>query len=261
MAAHAGILDERDSIRIPLFASVGLHASLLAVSIVHGYLSERGKVSWGDPNSLGGGAVGINVVKQIPLPSRGGEVSRVANDTDSAVPAPSAEKPKPIRAANADSKDAISIKGKPEPTQRKRFSKGGSFLKEDAPNQVYSASGRALSSPMIGQTGSGGVGVGTGTPFGNRFGSYVDLLRTRVAEKWRTSDVDARIQTAPPVIVIFTIRRNGSATNVRVVQRSGNGLLDDSAQRAVYDASPFPPLPAGYERDDATIEFWFQLKR
>jgi protein TonB len=73
--------------------------------------------------------------------------------------------------------------------------------------------------------------------------------------------VDARIQTAPPVIVTFTIRRNGSTANVRVVQRSGNTLLDDSAQRAIYDASPFPPLPAGYERDDATIEFWFQLKR
>ncbi len=261
MAAHAVILDEKDSIRTPLFASIGMHLSLLAFALVYGYLSARGKVSWGDPNSLGGGAVGINIVKQIPLPSRGGEVSRVANDTDSAVPAPPAEKTKPVRAAKPAPNDGISIKGRPDPPRRKRFSKGGSFLKDDAPNQVYSASGRALSSPMIGQTGSGGVGVGTGTPFGNRFGSYVDLLRTRVAEKWRTNDVDARIQTAPPVIVTFTIRRNGSTANVRVVQRSGNTLLDDSAQRAVYDASPFPPLPAGYERDDATIEFWFQLKR
>jgi protein TonB len=261
MAPHTDILDERDSIRTPFAASLGLHGSLVAAALISGYLSGRGRVSWGDPNAFGGGSVGINVVKQIPLPSRGGEVSRVANDTESAVPAPPAERSKPVRAARQAAKDAIAIKGRPEPAPRKRFSKGGSFLKEEAPNQVYSASGRALASPMIGQTGSGGVGVGTGTPFGNRFGAYVDLLRTRVAEKWRTNDVDARIQTAPPVIVTFTIRRNGSTANVRVVQRSGNTLLDDSAQRAIYDASPFPPLPAGYERDDATIEFWFQLKR
>jgi protein TonB len=113
---------------------------------------------------------------------------------------------------------------------------------------------------MVGMTGSGGIGVGAGS-FGERFGYYVDLLRQRVAEKWQTSDVDPRLQTAPPVVVTFTIHRNGSLTGVRVVQRSGNSVLDTSAQRAIYDAAPMPPLPAGWDRDSATIEFWFELKR
>lgn len=260
MHAHADILDETQPVGRHLLLSMGMHVSLAVAALLYGWMSGRGRVSWGDPHAIGGGAVGINVVKQIPLPSRGGEVSRVANDTDSAVPAPAAEKPAPARPARAAPSNAIAIKGKPDPPRR-RFSKGGSFLKEESPNQLHAASGRALSSPLIGQTGSGGVGVGTGTPFGNRFGSYVDLLRQRVAEKWRTGDVDARIQTAPPVIVTFVIRRNGAVGDVRIAQRSGNALLDNSAERAVYDASPFPPLPAGYERDEATIEFWFQLKR
>jgi protein TonB len=114
---------------------------------------------------------------------------------------------------------------------------------------------------MIGMTGSGGIGVGTGSPFGSRFGYYVDLLRQRVGEKWRTTDVDPRVQTAPPVVVTFTIHRNGSVSGVRIAQRSGNAVLDTSAQRAIYDAAPLPPLPAGFERDSATIEFWFQLRR
>jgi len=55
--------------------------------------------------------------------------------------------------------------------------------------------------------------------------------------------------------------RDGSVRNVHVIQTSGNQTLDYSAQRAIYDASPFPALPAGYERNDATIEFWFELRR
>jgi protein TonB len=114
---------------------------------------------------------------------------------------------------------------------------------------------------LIGQPGSGGIGVGQGSPFGNRYGYYVDLLRQRVAQKWRTGDVDARIRTAPPAIVTFTIRRDGSVSSVRVVQTSGNLALDLSAQRAIAEAAPFPPLPTGYERNDVPIEFWFELKR
>jgi outer membrane biosynthesis protein TonB len=45
------------------------------------------------------------------------------------------------------------------------------------------------------------------------------------------------------------------------MQGSGNRTLDYSAQRAITEAAPFPPLPQGYERDSAQIEFWFVLKR
>ena len=83
----------------------------------------------------------------------------------------------------------------------------------------------------------------------------------RNVRRWRTNDVDPRLQTAPPVIVTFRIRRDGSSSDVRLEQSSGNKALDYSAMRAVYEASPFPPLPQAYERSDARIEFWFQLKR
>ena len=62
-------------------------------------------------------------------------------------------------------------------------------------------------------------------------------------------------------IVTFSIYRDGRAGDVRIVQSSGNPMVDISAQRAVLDASPFPPLPQGFERSSANIEFQFQLKR
>jgi protein TonB len=107
----------------------------------------------------------------------------------------------------------------------------------------------------------GMVGVGPRGSFGQGFGWYRDLLEERVGQKWRTDDVDARLQSAPPVVVTFDILKNGQIRNVRVLQGSGNRTLDYSAQRAIYDAAPFPQLPQGYQRDSAQIEFWFQLKR
>ena len=106
-----------------------------------------------------------------------------------------------------------------------------------------------------------GVGVGSGAPFGNIFGAYAMLVRDRVAQKWHTDQLDARIRTLPTAIVTFEIQRNGQVRNVRVAQSSGNVVLDYSAQRAVAEASPFDALPAAYSGSSATIEFWFTLKR
>ncbi len=103
--------------------------------------------------------------------------------------------------------------------------------------------------------------MGSAGAFGYRFGGYRDLIEQRVAQKWRTDEIDPRIQTAPTVIVTFEIQRSGSITNVRVLQSSGNRALDYSAQRAVFEAGPFPPLPQAYERSSADIEIWFTLKR
>jgi hypothetical protein len=37
--------------------------------------------------------------------------------------------------------------------------------------------------------------------------------------------------------------------------------LDQSGERALYDVGRVDPLPAGYDRDRAEIEYWFVLKR
>jgi outer membrane biosynthesis protein TonB len=46
-----------------------------------------------------------------------------------------------------------------------------------------------------------------------------------------------------------------------VTQPSGDYLLDTSAKRAVLDANPLPPLPQGFERNEATVELWFQMNK
>jgi protein TonB len=263
VTAHIDILEERESLKKPFVGSLALHGTVALVLVLQGVAGSRARELWGNPNGLGGGSVGITPVSQIPMPGRGGPLNPLASDTESQIPEAPAAKQKARRDSEADTA-AIAIKGRSQPKQQVRWKSGlerSKPLTNEAPGQLYSDTGRALSSPLVGQTGSGDVGMGQGGAFGSRFGAYRDLLEQSVARHWRTSDVDPRLQTAPTVIVTFLIRRNGSTSDVRLVQPSGNRTLDDSALRAVYEASPFPPLPAQYERGDARIEFWFQLKR
>jgi TonB family protein len=260
MAQHADILDERESLRNPLFASVGVHVGIVGLAVLYVMVLGRSGVEhWGDPKSLGGGAVGITPVERIPLPSRQGRINPVANDTESQIPS-APVKPQPKQAVREDP-NAIALKSrnaqkKPAPpTTPQQYSS----IKEPRPNQVYSSTGQAATSPMFSQApGGGGVGSGSSSPFGNRFGYYEQLIRDKVARNWRSQDLDSTVRN--PVVVTFDILRNGSIQNVRVTRPSGNFAADQSAQRAILMSNPFPALPAQYERDVATIEFLFRLQ-
>lgn len=256
------ILDAREPVRRSFAGSIALHAAVFTVVLASAWIKNRPRDTFGDPNSLGGGSVGVTAVKSIPFLTPQGPKNPVANDTDSQVPEPVAPA-KP--AVKAPEPDAINLRSrnaprKPSPAPRDQSQKKYQQPLED--NQLTSRAGQSASSPLYGMVpGAGGVGVGSGTPFGSRFGAYAALIQDKVARVWRTDEVDPRLRTAPPVIVIFDLSRDGRVSNPRLAQRSGNLALDNSALRAVTQAAPFPPLPPQYERDSATIEFWFQLQR
>jgi protein TonB len=192
-------------------------------------------------------------------------VNPVANDTPSRAPTPP---PTPKAKAQAKVKapppDAIPL---PSRNAERRPSPAASApnkfreQQQDLPSQLYSASGQRLNSPMIGMAGGGGVGIGTNAPFGAEFGDYANIVRDRVGRAWHTGDL--RISSANPVVVTFTILRDGSVPekSVQVKGRSGNAALDISAQRAILDAQPFPPLPQAYTRSSKDVEFIFDLRR
>ena len=262
MAPRVDILDEPEPLKRPLVGSLALHSSVAAAMILTSITSGH-RDYWGDATPGGGSSMVVNVVGQVPLPSRGGIVNPVANDTKSEVPEPKPDTVKRTKVLEPEP-DAIPLQSRhaPKKLSRRETSINTYRAKQiDNPNQLYSQEGQALVTPMVGMAGSGGVGVGHGSPLGDRFGYYVDMLKQRVGEKWRTSDVDPRIRSAPPAIVTFTIRRDGSILRVRVEQTSGNFALDASAQRAIADAAPFPPLPAAFDKNEVSIEFWFQLQR
>ncbi len=259
---HVDILDEPEPLKGPLTGSIALHVSVALALTLVSIIGGR-REYWGDRNSGGGSAMIVNVVGQVPLPAHGGIVNPVANDTQSEVPEPKPDKVQQTKVKEPEP-DAIPLPSRtaPKKPSHKESSVNTYRAKQnDRPNQLYSQEGQALSSPMVGMAGSGGVGVGRGSPFGDRFGYYVDLLKQKVAQNWRTGDVDPRIRTAPPAVVTFNIRRDGSINSIRLAQTSGNLALDLSAERAIQDAAPFPALPPAFDKNEVSIEFWFQLQR
>jgi len=252
------ILDEQESLRVPFLESVLLHAALAALFIISSITFQRSHESWGSTSTSAGSAVAVNAVKSIPLPARSGLVNPVANDTESQVPQP--PKPEPKKQVKAPPEKAIPLKSRfakeqprPEAVQRYR-------PQPPPPNQTFSSQGQAAVSPMFEKPGSGAVGLGSNSVFGNRFGAYADLVAQRVTEKWQTGGL-AGLRSAPMVVITFDILRDGTVRNAQIAQRSGNSTLDYSALRAVMDAGPFPPLPAGYDRSEASVELQFKLQR
>ncbi len=260
---HVDVLEERDELRRPLLASLALHLAVFGLIAAASIAGLGRRQPWGDPNSIGGGgAYSVSPVRSIPIPGRSGPVNRVAADTQSQIPSP--PKPEPRKAAREPEPDAIAIRSRK--AQRNGRSPRADVARRDprefSENQVFSRAGQAASSPIYATApGSGGVGLGSGAPFGARCGGYAAILRDRVAQRWRTEQVDPRIRTLPPAVVVFELHRNGQVRNVRLVQSSGNVALDYSAQRAIVEAGPFEPIPPGCEGNPAIVEFWFELKR
>jgi protein TonB len=236
-----------------------LHACLFAGIAGWEWWSNRARDTFGDPNSLGASA-GVTAVATIPIPRREARPNPVANDVQSDLPTPVEKKaqPKP----EPEDPEAIPLQRRQKKSQQEVIASNQKYRPDPiSNNQVPSTIGQAAASNMFGVTGSGGVGASNSSPFGTRFGWYEKLLRERIAQKWRTDDVPANVRTAPMVIVAFSIARDGNVSGVRVLQSSGIYALDNSAQRAIYEAAPMPRLPDQFERPAAQVEFHFELRR
>ncbi|MDQ2775949.1 MAG: TonB family protein [Acidobacteriota bacterium] len=257
MAAPLDILDERDPLRGPFIGALLMHVGVVALLFFGWLWMNRVRENLGDLHPAGGPAYDVSPVNKIPIPQRQAPQNPVAADTQSTVPTAPAkqelEKKLPI-----PDKDAFQIPDKKkhvadQPLHQQKY------MQPAPDNQVYSRTRTAVSSPMYGQSGSGQVGIGPNSPLGNRLGWYAEIVRQRIAQQWLTNGLDARSQQSP-AIVSFTIMRDGRITDVRVIQPSGNPNIDNTAQRAVYQASPLPALPPQITDNSISAQFTFNLR-
>jgi TonB family protein len=253
------LLDRRDSLRGAFFGALALHATVAGAIILSSWTGHR--TSFGALQA-GGAAVGVEAVNTIPLIHHG-EPNPVANDTESQVPQTPVVKPQEQLKEEPPPPDAIPLKLRknkqkpaPDTSARQRFRP----LSELLPNQLTSQTAPQVSNQAFSAIpGAGRIGAGPHTTLGDQFAGYADQIRQIVASKWRTGDVNA--QSAPTVIATFDLMRDGSVRNLQLLQRSGVTALDNSVERAIQEAAPFPPIPAAFPRSSASVEFWFELKR
>ena len=107
-----------------------------------------------------------------------------------------------------------------------------------------------------GSSSSGGGGGGGGDSAGYLKGNY-EYIKKRIRQHLVYSPQAKRLGIQGTVTVAFVIGADGQAREATISQTSGHPSLDESALRAVQNASPFPPPP---ETARIVIPISFSLK-
>jgi TonB family protein len=90
------------------------------------------------------------------------------------------------------------------------------------------------------------------------FTYYLRLIQSKIGERW--SPPRAAAAGGERTVVLFEILRDGQVREPTVEQSSGNALYDQSALRAVAEASPFPPLPPEFKASSLRVHFGFEFQ-
>ena len=250
-----------DNLRLPLVFSCAFHSLLLGSLILSTFLSHRGEL-WG---GAGGGAMTVGLVRSIagiPLPRPESVTpSRVVDETRGL----HKSEPRPPEPETPAKKIPEFARNKP-PRYVTRPSRVLENETPPPPGAVPYGQGGSPSLPytqfsMAGAT-QGGLGFsGPGGEFSSRFPWYVEAVRRRISGNWLLAAVDPAIRWAPRVVVSFQVLRDGSVVNVELLRSSGMASVDNSAVRAVRDASPLERLPSEYSGTHVVVEFWFDFRR
>jgi protein TonB len=264
MPASAEIWEKREDWQQPLAWSVAMHAFLfggilLYAAVLGGFHGE----SWGGAG--GGGAIGVELVSNIPLPRPATPTENILANESKGLTQTEPAKPEVVPP------DAIPIPDKTtkaRPTPRPRETQVAKATAPPPPpsNVVPFGQGGPISAGMYGTFSAagakGGFGfTGGGGDFGSRYAWYVKVVRDKVSENWLKYEVDPNIHEGSRVYITFDINRNGQPQNIQISQSSGVPSLDQSAVRALQRVDSFGPLPNDYSGSRVSVEFWFDYRR
>ncbi|MGE5850168.1 MAG: energy transducer TonB [Candidatus Methylomirabilota bacterium] len=90
---------------------------------------------------------------------------------------------------------------------------------------------------------------------------YLARLKRRIQNEWVYPEEAWRRGVSGELLLVFTLNKNGSLTNVRLVHSSGFPILDEEALRAIKQAAPYDPFPPqmGEEPWNISASFHYYL--
>jgi len=241
------------------------HVVLIAAMILSAYLKFPGN-QWG---GVGGG--GENVKVNL-VGSAGLAMPKEPNVTESNVVDPTKslhkeeEKPKPPPEPPTPVQKIPQFeKNKPQPPTHK--SKTFENKTTEPTNAVPGHGGTPNLPTGVGSNPGNSPGLAIQGPgggdFASRYGWYIESVKRRIQQNWLQNTIDPGVRAArmAKTTMQFTIARDGTIKDIKLVQSSGNLSMDNSGQRALLASSPLPALPSDYNGTYVNVTFDFDLSQ
>jgi protein TonB len=257
ITTRGGLIIRSDPFGGGLAGSFLLHGALAALLIGSAWYLHTGE-NWGN-STTNTGTIQATMVNSIPLPPKvlTDQENVLATENPSPAPAPPAPKTvavpeptaipipvKPTKPAKLADKTAPPPPLHPQPV---------------TPQLNKAATGEAPASiPMSStQTQAGTFAVGeTDTTFGTRFGYYNEQIKRKLESEWYSTMLDPQAQ-GHRVYITFRVQRDGTPTDIRISQPSGDATLDQTSLSAVRHVDTFGPLPEAYQGTYINVTYYF----
>lgn len=243
-------------------ASGILHGALILVLGLASYFHWQGS-QWSGAGG-GGENIKVNLVGSagIPMPKEKTVTESNVVDPTKTLNKPE-EKPKPPEPPTKAEKIPEFKHEKPLPPSRK--SKPLEDKRPQIDNAVPGHSGPANIPTGVNSNPGNTSGVVVqgqgGGDFASRYGWYVESVKRRIQSNWLQNTIDPAVRQAHTAHAVaeFTIFRDGTVKDIKIVQTSGNASMDNSGLRALYSSNPMPALPPDYGKSYVTVTFDFDL--
>jgi len=252
---------EEFSLRKFLVYSGALHAAVIVAIAISAYLNFRGN-QWAGAGGATGESVRVELVSSAGLPMPKPEAVTESTVVDPTKSLYKEEPPKPPEPPTNATKLPKFEKEKPLPPSHpsKVFEN-----KTPPPSNAIPGHGGTPNIPSgySGKPGSAAAGVSVagqgGGDLASRYGWYIAAARRRVNPNWSLSSIDPGVRNSQTIhcAVSFTITRDGTVKNARVVEFSGNTSWDNAGLRAILNSSPLPALPSDYPNSEVSVTWDF----
>lgn len=213
----------------------------------------------------------VNPLPQQQQPQRQPQKPRRSERIKSEKIAKAEEQSKREKVIAKSPKIASLPKGIEENLEQPKEKSEGSKLPNITKEQLFSSSAGPFS-----QKGGGGPKEFQGSGDANkkedtvdlntvefRYFSYFAKLKEKIEQVWNYPEASRLNGEQGSLFLVFTIRRDGSIEDVKLINPSGYARLDDEAVRAIRIASPFSPFPkswVGLERLNIRAEFRYEIR-
>ncbi len=254
--------------------SVSVHLALFIMLIVSPYLPKpgrKGMIHYVEVISLGGGGVSGGGGGG----GGGAPPAQTESEIETAVPKREnlRDLTTPERLEQARPPAMTYPVEKPKRTPNPKPEKKAVIQKEQPGSKSGSTTSGTTSTAGTG-SGTGpriGLGIGDGAGgfgFGEGYGTgglstfpysyYLQEIRSRISANWETALIRSGVTGSDYAEVRFRIYRDGRTTEPEILHSSDNITMNSSAIRAVFNASPFPPLPRGYTDEYLIVRLLFE---